>query len=59
MLTAYEGNFISDNFLPEEIKGTIFYDPGKNSKEEEIRKRLAAMWKDMYKYDKYKFHNKS
>ncbi len=50
---SYEGNFISDNFLPEDINGTIFYEPGKNSKEDELRKRLAAMWKDMYKYDNY------
>lgn len=49
---SYEGNFIQDNFLPEEIKGTVFYDPGPNSKEEELRKRLASMWKDIYRYDK-------
>jgi putative ATPase len=49
---SYSGNFIQDNFLPDEIKGTVFYDPGVNSKEEEIRKRLAAMWKDIYNYDK-------
>jgi putative ATPase len=47
---SYEGNFIKDNFLPEEIKGTIFYDPGKNPKEDEIRKRLSLMWKDIYGY---------
>jgi putative ATPase len=49
---SYSGNFIPDNFLPEEIKGTLFYNPGANSKEEEIRKRLSVMWKDFYKYDK-------
>ena len=49
---SYEGNFITDNFLPDELKGTVFYDPGVNSKEEEIRKRLAGMWKDIYNYDK-------
>jgi putative ATPase len=49
---SYAGNFVQDNFLPEEIKGTVFYDPGTNSKEEEVRKRLAAMWKDIYDYDK-------
>jgi len=48
----YSGNFIPDNFLPDEIKGTVFYNPGLNSKEEEIRKRLTIMWKDYYKYDK-------
>jgi putative ATPase len=49
---SYSGNFVPDNFLPDELKGTVFYDPGINLKEEEIRKRLTAMWKDIYKYDK-------
>jgi putative ATPase len=49
---SYIGNFIPDNFMPEELKGTLFYDPGSNSREEEIRKKLGGMWKDIYKYDK-------
>ena len=48
----FEGNFVKDTFLPEEIKGTTFYEPGKNPKEEEIRKRLNNLWKDIYDYDK-------
>lgn len=49
---SYSGNFIPDNFLPDKLKGTVFYDPGVNSKEEEIRKKLSVMWKDIYNYDK-------
>jgi putative ATPase len=49
---SYSGNFITDNFLPEELKGTVFYDPGNNTREQEIRKRLSGMWKDLYNYDK-------
>lgn len=49
---SYSGNFVQDNFLPEEIKGKVFYDPGMNPREEEIRRRLSVMWKDIYKYDK-------
>jgi putative ATPase len=49
---SYDGNFIPDNFLPEELKGTVIYNPGDNSKEEEIRKKLSVMWKDIYKYNK-------
>lgn len=47
----FKGNFIQDIFLPEEIKGTKFYEPGLNPKEEEIRKRLKGLWKDIYDYD--------
>jgi putative ATPase len=49
---SYEGNFVQDNFLPDDIKGSVFYDPGSNPKEEEIRRRLSSMWKDIYNYNK-------
>lgn len=49
---SYSGNFIQDNFLPDNIKGTVFYNPGINAKEEEIRTKLSVMWKDTYNYDK-------
>jgi putative ATPase len=49
---SYAGNFVPDIFLPQEIKGKVFYDPGANPKEDEIRKRLTVMWKNIYKYDK-------
>ena len=47
---SYEGNFVEQNYLPEGIAGTIFYDPGKNTKEEEFRKYLKGIWEDIYKY---------
>jgi len=34
------------------MKGTIFYDPGTNPKEEEIRRRLRGLWKENYNYEK-------
>jgi putative ATPase len=46
----FEGNFIQDNFLPDNLKGTVFYEPGINPKEEELRKRLSSMWNGIYKY---------
>jgi putative ATPase len=49
---SYTGSFIADNFLPEEIKGTVFYDPGSNPREEEVRKKISAQWKEIYKYDR-------
>jgi putative ATPase len=48
---SYEGNFVVENYLPEEIKGTLFYKPGSTPKEEEIRKRLKGLWKDLYDYE--------
>ena len=46
----YPGNFAAQEFLPDEIAGTTLYDPGKNAREEELRKRLRALWGDKYGY---------
>lgn len=46
----FPGNFVNQEFMPVEIKGTKLYDPGKNPREEEMRKRLQAMWKEKYGY---------
>jgi putative ATPase len=47
---SYEGNFVNMEFLPDEIKGTKFYDPGNNVREEELRKYLRSLWKEKYGY---------
>ncbi|HEU0110973.1 MAG TPA: replication-associated recombination protein A [Flavisolibacter sp.] len=47
---SFEGNFTNQEFLPETIKGTAFYDPGKNPREEELRRFLRNLWKDKYNY---------
>ena len=47
---SYEGNFSNQEYLPNEISGTKFYDPGKNAREEELRKFLKNLWKDKYGY---------
>ena len=47
---SYENNFTAMEFLPEEIKNTIIYNPGKNAREEELRKFLRERWKDKYGY---------
>jgi putative ATPase len=46
----YEGNFSPQEYLPEELSGTAFYDPGKNAREEELRKQLRSLWKAKYGY---------
>jgi len=47
---SYEGNFSTQEYLPKEISGTKFFDPGKNAREEELRKFLKNLWKDKYNY---------
>lgn len=46
----YEGNFTPLDFLPDELKGTKFYEPGQNARENEIRKSLQKWWGDWYGY---------
>ncbi len=45
-----EMNFSGQEFLPAPIQNTTFYKPGKNTKEEEIRKFLKLRWKEKYDY---------
>lgn len=49
---SYDGNFIQDNYLPDDLKGRIFYEPGDNARENDIRSRLQKMWDKFYKYGK-------
>ncbi len=46
---AHEGNFVDQEFLPEEVSGTRFYTPGRNSTEDKIAKQLEEKWKGKYK----------
>ncbi len=46
----FDNNFTEQEFLPEEISGKKFYEPGKNAREEELRKRLKALWGKKYGY---------
>jgi putative ATPase len=45
-----EGNFIEQEYLPKEITGTKFYEPGNNPRENELRKFLKEKWKGKYNY---------
>lgn len=47
---SYDNNFSPQEYLPKEISGTKFYDPGKNAREEELRRFLKNLWKDKYNY---------
>lgn len=46
----YKNQFIEQEFLPEEIKGTTFYQPGDNQKEKSIRDFLKSRWNKKYGY---------
>lgn len=45
---SYEGNFVDLEFLPDEIKGTAFYQPAGNSTEKKIKEQLKDKWGDKY-----------
>ncbi len=47
---VFENNFIEQEFLPEKIAGTTFYDPGNNARENELRIFLKNRWKEKYEY---------
>lgn len=46
----YTGNFVEQEFLPDQLQGTRFYDPGDNPRERETRKLLAERWSKKYGY---------
>ena len=46
----YANNFSEQEYLPDAIKATKFYDPGNNSRENGTREFLKNRWKDKYGY---------
>lgn len=46
----YENEFINQEFLPDMLSGTKFYEPGSNPKEKAIREFLKIRWKKKYDY---------
>lgn len=46
----HDKNFSAQEYLPDQIGGKKFYDPGKNSREDEMRRFLKERWKDKYGY---------
>jgi len=47
---SFENNFIEQEFLPEQLVGKKFYEPGNNSREAEQRTYLKNLWKEKYGY---------
>lgn len=45
---SYEGNFVDQDFLPEEIKNVKLYQPGNNATEKKIYEELKKKWNNRY-----------
>lgn len=45
---SFEGNFVNQDFLPEEIKDAKFYEPGNNATEKKIFEELKKKWNNKY-----------
>jgi putative ATPase len=44
----FPGNFVQQDFLPEEIEGTQFYNAGSSKKEQEIQTIINNLWGEKY-----------
>jgi len=45
----FPGNFAAQDFLPEELIGTSFYQAGSSKREQEIQETINQLWGDKYK----------
>ncbi len=45
----YDGSFIDENYLPADLKGTVFYRPTFNGSEKVLKERLEKLWPLRYK----------
>src|SRR3989339_1877962 len=46
----FDNNFVTENYLPEELKNSQFYFPGENGQEKNLKDRLKFLWKGKKKY---------
>jgi putative ATPase len=46
----YDNNFVEQEYMPDEINGQTFYEPGNNDRERQIRKYLKERWNGKYNY---------
>lgn len=47
---VHENNFAEQEFLPDSLSGSKFYEPGDNTREKEVRQWLRSRWKGKYGY---------
>jgi len=46
----FPGNFVEQEFMPDQLSGHKLFEPGLNARENDLRKYLKANWKDKYNY---------
>jgi len=46
----FPGNFVAQEFLPDEVSGTKLFEPQQNPAEEKIKQKLKQDWKEKYGY---------
>ncbi|MEB8330008.1 replication-associated recombination protein A [Flavobacteriaceae bacterium KMM 6897] len=46
----YKNNFVEEEFLPDSIKGSSFYKPGNNQRENALKEFLKNRWKSKYEF---------
>lgn len=47
---SYTGNFVDQDYLPDSLKGTSFYEVGNNPAENKLKNHLKQLWKEKYKF---------
>ena len=47
---SYDNNFAVQEFLPDDLSGTVLYEPGNNAREQQTRDFLRNRWADKYGY---------
>ena len=46
---AYQGNFVQQQFLPDEVKGSRIWHPQNNAQEAKIKERMQSLWGERFK----------
>ena len=46
---AYQGNFVQQQFLPDEVKDSRIWHPQNNAQEAKIKERMQSLWGERFK----------
>lgn len=46
----YDQNFAFQDYLPDDLQGEVFYEPGNNPREQALREYLKKLWGNRYNY---------